>query len=175
MDHFKKIYPDKKDKGLAYFQSLRDKMQKQRTVTSMFSKCSKQSTNGLQASYNISLLIAQSGKPYTIGETLILPTVSEVLRIVLHKPSEQVIKSILLSNNTVQRNVNEMSDNIEEQLCMILETTEFSLQLDESTMPRKKWLPLAYVLFIKNENLMEEFLFAKELKAHATGESVFQL
>ena len=71
----------------------------------MFSNSSKQATNGLRASYIISLLIAQSSKPHTIGETLILPAVSEALRTVLHKPPEQVIKSILLSNNTVQRRV----------------------------------------------------------------------
>ena len=173
--HFKKIHPDKKDNSLAYFQTLRDRMQKQKTVTSMFSDSSKQATDGLRASCNISLLIAQSGKPHTIGETLILPAVSEVLCTVLHKPPEQVIKSIPLSNNTVQRKVDEMSDNIEEQLCIILKTTEFSMQLDESTLPDKKSLLLTYVRFVKDENLMEEFLFAKELETHTTGESVFQL
>ena len=61
----------------------------------------------------------------------------EVLSTVLHKPPEQVIKLIPLSNNTVQRRVDEMSDNIEEHLCMIFKTTEFSLQLDESTLPDK--------------------------------------
>ena len=175
LDHFKKVHPDKKDNSLAYFQTLRDRMQKQKTVTGMFSNSSKQATDGLRASYNISLLIAQSGKPHTIGETLILLAVSEVLCTVLHKPPEQVIKSIPLSNNTVQRRVDEMSDNIEEELCIILKTTEFSLQLDESTLPDKKSLLLIYVRFVKDENLMEEYLFAKELETHTTGESVFQL
>ena len=68
-----------------------------------------------------------------------------------------------------------MSDNIQEQLCMILKTTEFSLQLDESTLPDKKLLLFTYVRFVKDENLMEEFLFAKELETHTIGESVFQL
>ena len=57
-----------------------------------------------------------------------------------------------------------MSDNIEEQLCMILKTTEFSLQLDELTLPDNKLLLLAYVRFVKDENLMKEFLFTKELQ-----------
>ena len=68
-----------------------------------------------------------------------------------------------------------MSDNIEERLCMILKTTEFSLQLDESTLPHKKLLLLAYVCYVKDENLVEEFLFAKELETHMTGESIFKL
>ena len=121
------------------------------------------------------MLIAQSGKPQTIGETLILLAVSEVFRTVLHKPSEEVIESIPLSNNTVQRKVDEMSGNTEEHLCLILETTKFSLQFDESTLPDKKSLPLAYVRFVKDGNLMKKFLFAKELETHTTSESVFQL
>ena len=175
LDYFKKIHPDKKDNSLAYFHSLCHRMQKQKSVTSMFSNSSKQVTDDLRASYNISLLIAQSGKPHTIGESLILPAVREVLRTILHKPPEQAIKSIPLSNNTVQRRVDEISENIEEQLCTILKTTEFSLQLDESTLPDKKSLLLAYVCFVKDENIMEEFLFAKELETHTTGESVFEL
>ena len=91
LDHFNKIHPDKKDNGLAYFQSLRDRMQKQKTVTSVFSNSSKQVIDGLRASYHISLLIAQSGKPHTIRKTLI-PVISQVLRTVLHKPPEQVVK-----------------------------------------------------------------------------------
>ena len=47
LDHFKKIHSDKKDKGLAYFQSLYKKVQKQKTVTSMFSNSFKQATDGL--------------------------------------------------------------------------------------------------------------------------------
>ena len=91
LDHLKKIHPHKKDNSLAYFLSLCDRMQNQKTVTSMFSNSSKQAPDGLRASCNISLLIAQSGKPHTIGKILILPAVSEVLRTILHKSPEQVI------------------------------------------------------------------------------------
>lgn len=52
----------------------------------MFASTS-QRNDGLRASYNISLLIAKSGKPHTIGEQLILPAAEEVLKTVLHKPA----------------------------------------------------------------------------------------
>ena len=55
----------------------------------------------MTASYNISLLIAKSGKPHTIGEQLILPAVEEFLKTVLHKSPFDVLKRITLSNNTV--------------------------------------------------------------------------
>ena len=65
----------------------------------MFTSSSKNSDNGLKASNNISLLIAKASKPHTIGEELILPAVKEVIKTVLKKSPEQVIKSIPLSDN----------------------------------------------------------------------------
>ena len=115
----------------------------------MFTYLSKNSDDRLKASYNIFLLIAKTGKPYTIGEELILPAVKVVIKTVLHKSSEQVIKSIPLSDNSVQRRVDKMAEKVEETLSKILMTTEFSLQLDESTLPGNESLLLAYVRFIK--------------------------
>nr|CAH7762157.1 unnamed protein product [Callosobruchus chinensis] len=100
----------------------------------------------LRASCNISLLIAKSGKPHTIGEKLILPAVEEVLKSVLHKPASDIIKRIPLSNYTVERRIDEMSSDIESFLCNYLQTSHFSIQLDESTSPDHAALLLAYVL-----------------------------
>ena len=69
----------------------------------MFTSSSKNPDDGLKASYNISLRIAKAGKPHTIGEELILPAVKEVIKTVLHKSPEQVIKSIPLCDNSVQQ------------------------------------------------------------------------
>ena len=91
-----KMHSDKADKNLAYFQSLRENFQKRKTIGNMFASTSQQSTDGLRASYNISLLIARSGKPHTIGEELILPAVREVLHTVVHKSPDQIIKTIPL-------------------------------------------------------------------------------
>ena len=99
----------------------------------MFTSSSKNSDDGLKASYNISLLIAKAGKPHTIGEELILPVVKEVIKTVLHKSPEQVIKSIPLSDNSVQRRIDKMAENVEETLSKMLMTTEFSLQLYASS------------------------------------------
>ncbi|CAH2021449.1 unnamed protein product [Acanthoscelides obtectus] len=79
----------------------------------MFASTSLRNDDGLRASYNISLLIAKSGRPHTIGEKLILPAVEEVLKTVLHKPASDIIKRIPLSNNTVERRIDEMSSDIE--------------------------------------------------------------
>lgn len=45
----------------------------------IFSTASKKGDDGVCAFYNISLLIAQSGKPHTIGEEFIPPAISELV------------------------------------------------------------------------------------------------
>ena len=65
---------------------------------------------------------------HTIGEEFILPAAREVLHIVVHKSPDQIIKAILFSDNSVQRRVDKMGDNIEEILCNMLTTSKFSLQ-----------------------------------------------
>ncbi|KAJ8887035.1 hypothetical protein PR048_013250, partial [Dryococelus australis] len=114
----------------------------------MVHNASQQKSNGLRASYNISLLIAKSGKPNTIGEELILPAV-------------------------MKRRIDEMAENVEDTLCSTLKTTECALQLDESTLPGNESLLLAYVRFVKDESLKQEFLFARQLKTDTKGQSIF--
>lgn len=70
-----RCHPDKIGTGLKYFQTLKDKYQKRPTVQSIFASTSESNDDGLLVSYYISLLKAKSGKPYTIGERLILPAV----------------------------------------------------------------------------------------------------
>ncbi len=102
----------------------------------MFDKSQKNDDDGLSSSYIISLIIAKSGKPHTIGEEIILLAIEEVLRTVInHKSPNQIIKSIPLSNNSVQRRINEMAEDVQEILCNILNMQPFGLQLDESALP----------------------------------------
>ncbi|CAH2000628.1 unnamed protein product [Acanthoscelides obtectus] len=95
--HLRRCHPNKTEKDLKYFQTLKDKFQKRPTLDRMFASTSQRNDDGLLASYNISLLIAKSGKPHTIGEKLILPAVEEVLKTVLHKPASDIIKRIPLT------------------------------------------------------------------------------
>ena len=141
----------------------------------MFRKVDKQNTDGLAASFNISLLIAKAGKTHTIGEKLILPAIQEAITTVMHTDGRSVIQSIPLSNDTVARRINMMASAIEEEICNILKKTEFSLQIDESTMPGNEALLLAYVRFIQEENMVEEMLFARPLITDTKGESIFKV
>ncbi|XP_015931074.1 SCAN domain-containing protein 3-like [Parasteatoda tepidariorum] len=137
-DHLNKMHPDKKDKNVAYFQDLEKKHNAQPSVSKLFSMAAKQHDDRLRASYNISLLIAQTGKPHTIGETLILPEITEVITTVFHKPAADIIRKMPLSHSSVQRRIDEIAENIEKSLCKHLKTSKFSIQLNESTLPTMK-------------------------------------
>ena len=132
IDHLKSRHSDKADIDAQFFINLR---YNRKTMGSMFRKVDKQNIDGLAASYNISLLIAKAGKPHTIDEKLILPAIQEAITTVMHTDGRRVIQSIPLSNDTVARRINMMASTIEEEICNILKKTEFSLQIDESTMP----------------------------------------
>ncbi|GBP24943.1 SCAN domain-containing protein 3 [Eumeta japonica] len=174
-DHLKRCHSDKISKDLKYFQTLKEKYEKRPTMHSMFASTSQSNDDDLRASYNISLLIAKSGKPHTIGEQLILPAVEEVLKTVLHISPFDALNRIPLSNNTVQRRIDEMSSDIESFLCNYLQKTHFSIQLDESTLPGNEALLLAYVRFIMEEEIHEELLFARTLETDTKDESIFNV
>lgn len=109
-DNLTKMHGDKKDKDLSYFRILKEKSIRQPTLAKLFSTATTQDDDGLLASYNISLMTAKTGKPHTIGEELIIPAISEIIRTVLHKPASDIIKKISLSNNTAQTRIDEMKN-----------------------------------------------------------------
>ena len=106
---------------------------------------------------------------------MIFPAVKEALNTALHhKACSSVTKSIPLGNDTVQRRIDEMSAHVEHQLCNALRNTEFSIQLDESTLPGNESLLLGYVRFVHNGVLCEEFAIALSPNTDAQGRTVFQ-
>ncbi|KFD47648.1 hypothetical protein M513_11439 [Trichuris suis] len=162
--HLAKIHPDKAGKDFNYFNSLREKFEKRPTLSNMFSTRTGLEMDGLRASFNISLMIARSGKAHIIGEELLHPVVSEVLRTVLHMPAAETIKTIPLSNNTVQRRIEEMG-----------KMWKKPCALDESSLPGNEAILLACVRLIKEEDLAQEFLFARELVMDSKGKYIFQV
>ena len=159
-EHFSTKHSDHVNKDIAFFEHLKDKAIKQKPVSDMFKKGNIKNKDGLVASYNISKLIAKCGKPHNIGETLILPAITEVISTVMHQSAPEIVRSIPLSNDTVSRRIDEMAIDVENQLIEILRVIEFSLQLDESTLHDNEALLLAYVRYTKDGVVFEELLFA---------------
>ncbi|XP_067126086.1 zinc finger BED domain-containing protein 5-like, partial [Centruroides vittatus] len=107
--------------------------EKRVTLKSLFAAHKETINRTLEASYQISLLIAKSGKSRTIGENLIKPSISAFVKTVLDKDDKDV-KAMPLSNNTVSRRIDKMSEDIEKQLVEKLKSRQFSAQMDESTL-----------------------------------------
>ena len=174
-EHLTTKHPYKANSNLSYFQGLREQHSKRTTVVSLFKKTNIICERGQKASYALSLLIAKTGKPHTIGETLIKPAVKEVIKTVLNQDPTEVLSAVPLSNDTVTRRIDEMGQNVEMQLCEELETTHFSIQLDESTLRDNEALLLCYVRFIRGNCFVDEMLFARSLQTDTKGESTFRV
>src|SRR6187551_302249 len=60
---------------LKYFENLKKNFEKRLTLKSLFTAHTQTTSRTLEASYQISLLIAKAGKNHTIGENLIKPAI----------------------------------------------------------------------------------------------------
>lgn len=67
-----------------------------------------------------------------------------------------------------------MASDVEFSLNVMLRQVKFSMQIDESTLPGKEALLLAYVRFSYAGKLVQELLFAKCLTTDTKGETIFQ-
>nr|XP_054592103.1 zinc finger BED domain-containing protein 5-like [Nothobranchius furzeri] len=172
-EHLSKMHPDKASKELNYFQVIKERHSKRGSISSMFARSSNLLDRGLLASYNISLLIAKSGLPFTVGETLVLPAVKEAVSTVMEQDSSAVVNAIPLSNDTVARRIKEMSVDTEEQLSATLRVNRFSIQLDETTTGDNNALLMAYVRYLSDCGVAEEFLFGKYLITDTRGQTIF--
>ncbi|XP_041963280.1 protein ZBED8-like [Alosa sapidissima] len=163
-DHLNKMHPDKASHDVAYFNALKEKHSR-RTISNLFARKTNQTENGLVASYNISLLIAKSRTPFTVGEKLVLPAIKEVISTVMERDPAPVLRAIPLSNDSVARRVREMALDTEEQLCATLRENRFSIQLDETTTADNNVLLMAYARFVSGRDVAEDMLFIKYLSA----------
>ena len=67
-----------------------------------------------------------------------------------------------------------MITNVHDKLCTLLRSKEFSLQLDEATLPDNESLLLSYVRYIEEENVHQELLFSAKMDIDTKGQSIFQ-
>ena len=98
-----------------------------------------QTNTSLKACYEVSPVIAKQKKAHTIGENLVLPAAKVMVRYVFGNELEKKLRLISLSNNTVQRRIEEMSVDILQQVISDICRSEsrFSIQLDEFTNVKK--------------------------------------
>ena len=132
--HLEKEHANHTDKDTSFFQRKADNVKRSKIDATGDLYGSSKST--VEASYIVALRIAKAKKPHTIGEELILPCAKDIVRLMLGTVAERKLNSISLSDNTVQRRIYDLSEDIKIQVVEQIKeapTGWFCLQLDEST------------------------------------------
>ena len=171
--HLEKTHSSDAGKPREFFQRKMEQLGKQQ---SNLVKQNKISDSQLEASYRVSLKIARAKKPHTIGENLIKPAATELARIMLGEDAAKILGSVPLSNNTIQRRIQDMGSDCKDQLIEDLKKSDFALQLDESTDIANQAQLLVYVRYLNSKNeISEEMLFSHEMEGRTTGECIFNV
>lgn len=73
--------------------------------------------------------IARSSKPHTTAEELVLLAALNMVSVTIGKSAAKQLYSVPLSNNTISRRINDMSDDITDQITDILIQLNFYLPI----------------------------------------------
>lgn len=172
LQHQKTQHPNLINKPKQYFLDIKNQSQSCSNALKGFI-VNQNNPAGLTASYNIALLIAKQGRPHTIAEDLIKPSIYEALKVANVTNPTTVLQSIPLSNNTISSRIAEMAEDVKSMLIKHLQSCRFSLTFDESVFGSQAVI-LAFVRYIKEAAIREELLLMETL-TFANGESVSSL
>lgn len=119
-------------KDLTFFERKANTLKRSRMDTS--GSFQQRNRAAVEVSFQLSLRIAKAKKPHTIAEELILPCAKDINRIMIGTEAEKKLNVLSLSDNTVQRRITMMSEDIRDQVVDKMRSAgRFSLQVDEST------------------------------------------
>ncbi|GFY25957.1 SCAN domain-containing protein 3 [Trichonephila clavipes] len=85
------------------------------------------------------------------------------------------ICKIPLSNDTIHRRIKDVSENIEQNTAKTLANSNFALQVDETTNITGNAQLIAFVRFIHENDIINQFLCCRELPDFTTGKHIFQV
>ena len=120
----------------------------------------------------VSEIIANVAAPKVYSEKLVKPAMIACANEVLGKDAASTLSTIPLSNDTITRRQDELTNFVEEKMVEILQKTKYSIQDDESIIHNQAIL-LVYIRFIHKDDIREEILFIKSLPATTSGEDIF--
>ena len=106
-----------------------------------------QQAKTLKPSYLVSEYIAKVAAPQVHGKKLVKSAMIACANEALVKDAASKLSTIPLSNDTITRRQDELSNFVEEKMVEIVQKTKFSIQVDESTIHNQA-IFLVYVTFI---------------------------
>ena len=118
----------------------------------------------LRASYEVSLIITKPKTLHTAGENLIKPSAVKMAQILLGQNAAKRIDSVPLSNDTVNNRIADIANDILSQLIDQIQDSpcRISLQFDETTDIKSISRSVAYVRFVEENAIVDEFYFVKK-------------
>ena len=110
--------------------------------------------------------MAKNKKSHTIAEELIMPAAKVLVKHVIGNEAASKSNSVLVSINTIQRRITEMSTNIKEQVITEVQGSKygFAIQPDHSTHLSNCAQLLVYVRFATKDAMRSELLLINEMK-----------
>jgi zinc finger BED domain-containing protein 5/7/8/9 len=170
--HFEGKHENLQGKPLDFFKKKKIELNSNKKSITSFTTTNAQAT---EASYLVSLRIAKTAKPHTIGETLLLPAAKDMVKVLLGSAAAEKLNTVSLSNNTVSRRIDEMASNVKEKLIQDIKKSKFfAIQIDESTDLTDFAQLLTYVRYEKDQLIDEEFLFCEPLPTNTTADEIFR-
>jgi len=109
-------------------------------------------------------------------EELVLPAALDLVSAMIGESTAQKLKAVPLSNNTICRSIDKISDDINDQLVGKMCGNEFSLQLDEATTStnNKNAYLICYERFIdNNDNIVEDLFFSNPILTNCRAHEWF--
>ena len=161
-----------KDKPIEFFKRKKMEMQQSKNSLKSFTAVSSQA---LEASYLVTLQIAQTGKAHTIGENLILPAAKDIVGCLLGPQAAKKLDVVPLSDNTVSRRIHDLASEVKKILIQRIQQSRFfAIQLDESTDVTNFAQLMMYVRYEYEQAVEEEFLFCESLPSRTTANEIFK-
>ena len=169
--HFENKQDQLSSKPRIYFERmLNERKQQSQALAKNFTV----STKAHEVSYRVAELIAKNSKPHTEAESLILPACCAIVKTMFGSEYEKEIEKIPLNKNTICRGICDMSANIQDTVInAVKESKIFAMQVDESTDISGKAQLLAFIRYVIDEKITEQFLCCKKLKERSTGTDIF--
>lgn len=172
--HLSSRHPQFENNDVDFFRKKASQLKESKEKMTKLTDVTGTGMSALKASYLVSERIAKCCKPHTIAESLILPAAVDMCREMLGVDAASKIQRISLSNNTVKRRIQDISEDINEQLMSRLRSCKkFSLQIDESTDISSQANLLVYVRYAWESDIHEDLLFCKPLALNCTGRDIF--
>uniref|UniRef100_A0A8C4XCW1 Uncharacterized protein n=1 Tax=Erpetoichthys calabaricus TaxID=27687 RepID=A0A8C4XCW1_ERPCA len=176
--HLETKHPAVKAQPKEYFENIRAQQNKQAKKLTNYLKLPEK---GLIASYKVAQLLAKRKKAHTEAESVIAPALAIAVETILGPDAAEKVKKVPLSNDTISRRIEDLSSDLQDQICEHFDAPDdevsllWSLQVDESTDVSGKAQLLAFIRFIKDEKCVNEFLFCKDLQTTTKGEDIFNV